>query len=242
MSDAICSIPDCGKRVHSRDMCPMHYQRWRNHGDPLISRRQEWLTCTDCGQEFERPSQRGHGPVRCLPCRKQRRRDRVNAWHRDDRNRERVLASKRRKPPVTDPLCTVCGAQFARNSMKGNIPRRCPDCAEVHRREVARIGMRQRTLAKYGLTPEQFDALLDAQGRACAICKTDQWGHQGPQIDHCHVVGEVRGLLCQLCNVGLGHFRDDPVVIATALDYVRRGRADGYPAADRHDEVVMSQL
>ena len=58
---------------------------------------------------------------------------------------------------------------------------------------------------------------------ACAICGGPSDPKQGFKVDHDHETGHVRGLLCSNCNFGIGHFRDDPEVIARAIAYVRRG-------------------
>ena len=49
----------------------------------------------------------------------------------------------------------------------------------------------------------------------CDVC-----GDEATVIDHCHAGGHVRGGLCRLCNVGLGHFRDDPALLRKAADYL----------------------
>ncbi|WP_246630091.1 endonuclease VII domain-containing protein [Modestobacter lapidis] len=74
---------------------------------------------------------------------------------------------------------------------------------------------------RYGITADEADHLLEAQGGLCAICRTAAAGH----VDHDHVTGRVRQLLCFNCNGGLGQFRDDPVVLRAAADYVERHRA-----------------
>jgi hypothetical protein len=63
---------------------------------------------------------------------------------------------------------------------------------------------RKHQLKKYGLTPPQYDALLNSQGGVCAIC------HLPPvrkrlSVDHDHTSGKVRGLLCFTCNAVTGH-------------------------------------
>lgn len=73
----------------------------------------------------------------------------------------------------------------------------------------------------YGLTPEDTASMLAAQDAACAICRSEI--HDGPDgfcVDHNHVTGEVRGLLCRKCNVLLGMASDDPSVLAAAIQYL----------------------
>ena len=71
-------------------------------------------------------------------------------------------------------------------------------------------------LEKYGLNEATFDELLErAEGR-CEICQSDDPLH----IDHDHHSGDVRGLLCNNCNNGLGRFSDDPARLRAALRYL----------------------
>lgn len=87
---------------------------------------------------------------------------------------------------------------------------------------VARV----RRLKTYGLTPEGFDALLEAQAGVCAICGTNDWwrgavkDHNQPLIDHCHETDTVRGLLCNNCNTMLGHSKDRPEILRAAAQYL----------------------
>ena len=72
----------------------------------------------------------------------------------------------------------------------------------------------------YGITLEQKNAILAAQGSVCAICGTSEFGKKGPQVDHCHNAGGVRGVLCQPCNTAIGLFREDPAIMAAASRYL----------------------
>lgn len=77
---------------------------------------------------------------------------------------------------------------------------------------------------KYGLTPEQMKAMLDAQGQACAVCGHTEKRHKlFPMIDHCHTTGKVRGILCSRCNMAIGLFRDSPELMRKAIEYLSRG-------------------
>lgn len=60
----------------------------------------------------------------------------------------------------------------------------------------------------YGMTPEQFDEMVRNQGGKCAICGADKPGGRGARfhVDHDHVTGTVRGLLCVRCNMKLGWY------------------------------------
>lgn len=80
-------------------------------------------------------------------------------------------------------------------------------------------------LYRYGLTQQQFDEMLEAQSRCCAICGRPDSGRPKDaylHIDHCHDSRKVRGLLCDNCNVGLGRFKDDPNLLRLAAAYLDR--------------------
>lgn len=66
-----------------------------------------------------------------------------------------------------------------------------------------------------------------AQGGRCAICArsiiwNEPLANRGAVVDHCHVSGELRGVLCGHCNVALGHFNDDPAILMRAIEYLQR--------------------
>lgn len=87
---------------------------------------------------------------------------------------------------------------------------------------------KQWNLRRYGLTLDAFNELLIKQNYKCAICNTkllslsEKKGrhNQNPQVDHNHLTNEVRGLLCRLCNVGLGAFKENKETLQKAITYL----------------------
>jgi len=82
--------------------------------------------------------------------------------------------------------------------------------------------------AKYGITLDQYDEMLEAQGSVCAICKGAQKsGKNGAvqrfAVDHDHITGKVRGLLCTNCNTALGKFQDNVEILNIAIAYLQNG-------------------
>lgn len=93
--------------------------------------------------------------------------------------------------------------------------------------EKQRLSKRRARLRKeFGLSLEQFDAMLAAQGGVCAICKQPETrqrsGIKTLSIDHCHATGRVRGLLCNRCNRAIGLLQDTAEICDAAAEYLRR--------------------
>jgi hypothetical protein len=72
----------------------------------------------------------------------------------------------------------------------------------------------------YGIGPDQYAAMLEAQDGGCAICHGQSMDGKGLHVDHDHATGRNRGLLCDRCNRGLGLFRDDAALLRAAADYL----------------------
>lgn len=81
-------------------------------------------------------------------------------------------------------------------------------------------------LRQYGLTIEEYDELLVAQGYVCAICGGLNPDNRRLAVDHCHKTGQVRGLLCDLCNRGLGLFLDEVTRLRQAAKYLEECSPD----------------
>lgn len=76
-------------------------------------------------------------------------------------------------------------------------------------------------LNRYGITVEEYAEMLAGQGGHCAICpRTPEENGKLLSVDHDHETGEVRGLLCQPCNLALGHLEDH---LYSVLEYLSGG-------------------
>lgn len=76
----------------------------------------------------------------------------------------------------------------------------------------------------YQLTADEFNKMWQAQDGKCLICKVELMPRgrkkNSAAVDHNHQTGAVRGLLCRLCNHGLGAFRDNPNILQSAAKYL----------------------
>jgi Autographiviridae endonuclease VII len=94
--------------------------------------------------------------------------------------------------------------------------------ADPELREKRRLWQRKNVFQKvYGISMADYEAMFERQGGACAICK-----RTGVTlcVDHCHLTGEVRGLLCSQCNSAIGFCSDDPAVLLAAAAYLQAAR------------------
>jgi len=75
-------------------------------------------------------------------------------------------------------------------------------------------------MMKFGISLQQLNELVSKQNNCCAICKKLFTPESTPRVDHCHTNGNIRGALCNSCNIGLGHFFDDPQILYNAAKYI----------------------
>jgi Autographiviridae endonuclease VII len=96
-----------------------------------------------------------------------------------------------------------------------------PDHREKHRGRN-RLAQRRMVFRKvYGISWADYEAMFERQGGACAICKRTGLTLC---VDHCHLTGEVRGLLCIRCNSAIGFCSDDPALLQAAAAYLQAAR------------------
>lgn len=138
---------------------------------------------------------------------------------------------------IETKLCGKCGIHHPATTeffplQKGSMWSPCKPCRNKARRERARRSpeLTQKAKARslkwaYGLSIEAYDAMVEAHGGLCAICKTAfNSDRKEPFVDHCHDTGAVRGLLCLGCNSALGHFKDSEQSLENAINYLKGSR------------------
>jgi len=118
---------------------------------------------------------------------------------------------------VYTKTCSYCGQSkhysFYQWTRRGRGPRGdlCSDCLTFDRY----------LNNTYGISADEYRSMLSTQGGVCKICG-------GPPdrsrlfVDHCHVSGLVRGLLCSGCNTGLGGFKDRVESLQSAILYLQK--------------------
>ena len=76
---------------------------------------------------------------------------------------------------------------------------------------------------KFGITLDTYNQMLVNQNFKCACCGTSTpQGQGGFHVDHCHKTGNIRGLLCHLCNTGIGKLGDDLSGLLRAVKYLEK--------------------
>lgn len=96
------------------------------------------------------------------------------------------------------------------NKKRNGFDSWCRSCRATYRSEINRGRHR-------GVISDELLKKIKRDITQCVIC-----GAEGPLVvDHCHETGRIRGMLCNHCNRGLGHFRDDPVLLEFAAEYLR---------------------
>lgn len=90
-------------------------------------------------------------------------------------------------------------------------------------------GRRDDILRKFGIDSKEFRRILNSQKGVCAICclKETAKSANGKRtkllaVDHSHKTKKNRGLLCMKCNNGLGNFKDNPVLLLRAIEYLMK--------------------
>jgi len=115
---------------------------------------------------------------------------------------------------------------------------RCKECLNSQRRQALRkrglkrpLGVskepnyrrEKRRSRSYGLSSISFKTMYDAQNGKCGICFNNmEFLAKTTCVDHDHDNGNIRGILCMKCNLGLGHFEDNIEKMKSAIEYIKK--------------------
>jgi hypothetical protein len=79
--------------------------------------------------------------------------------------------------------------------------------------------------SRYGITLDEMNSFYIVQKGRCAICNSPFFGDNkvSIRVDHDHKKNQVRALLCQNCNLGLGHFKENIITLKEAIKYLEHG-------------------
>jgi hypothetical protein len=152
-------------------------------------------------------------------------------WFIPGKSQKRKVDAKRRRLIEVETgikKCSTCKKEKPLDCFHGsyeneNISSRCQDCISASFLKY-----------RYGISVEQFNLIRKKQDGCCAICKIEleikkdsTFRSKKVAVDHCHVTGKVRGLLCSSCNQGLGLFRDNETLLASAIEYLKASKQQG---------------
>ncbi len=155
-------------------------------------------------------------------------------------NIAKLAARRRRRRPaeITVPLskkCKTCHLEKMANhfwtdlTQEDGLARHCADCRTEEGRKSYTKHRAERLshsrAKRYGLTNEQLERMMMAQGRLCGICGKELTHSRSWCVDHDHKSGTVRGLLCNSCNTAIALMRDSVETLAAAIRYIQRGHA-----------------
>lgn len=181
-----------------------------------------------CGEPIERRGKTGVWPIRCRACQLVARRAIVLAsyyrtsegkvYKRGTKGAQSSEHIRKRAESMAATLagqrrtCESCGADYAPTQA---AQRYCAAHKRYRKPGEATRPQHRRIYLPHG----PYEQLLAEQGGGCGIC--GEKSEQRLSVDHDHATGQVRGLLCRGCNMGLGGFQDDTVRLRRAVEYLR---------------------
>ena len=146
--------------------------------------------------------------------------------------------TKPKKPHLKVPKdaeprsCVGCNetkeaSQFYYNWKREQFTSRCKPCHAASSKKLYQDKSKFRVLQndsyyrrQYGITLIEVQELKEQHNNQCAICSIEFTENAKPRVDHCHRTQKIRGLLCHKCNLGIGLFKDNPILLERAAQYV----------------------
>lgn len=227
-----CSMPECSNSLYLKGLCQPHYGRLKRYGDPLkgapVKPETPRIPCSlDCGRlsaakglckEHHRRFKRYGDPKKVSPL---------------------------RTAPINVKICTKCGEEKPLSAFvlrKGAFdhlgnPFYLPKCRKCNSLRI--------TAQKFRISEDTYLSMLSEAEGKCELCgevpvSKGRLLYAGLVIDHSHVTGKIRGLLCPNCNSGLGMFGDDLAKLKMAVAYLEIHMAAPTTHYSRVDEESLA--
>lgn len=124
---------------------------------------------------------------------------------------------------LTKPLTEF----YERIKGSGKYRGRCIPCDRLTKGNDPEYKRMWKLANKYGITVDQYEAMLVAQDGVCAICKKEDTRGTRLCVDHDHETGENRRLLCKACNLVIGYAHEDTEVLRNAIIYLESFKEQG---------------
>lgn len=224
---ARCAVKDCGRPTQAHGMCSTHYRRQKLYGSLDPTRPEDW------GSREKHPlSHSWHWLLRTknenLIC-DEWRKDFWKFVHDMGPRPERHILDRKDKTAPHGPDNSFWRApimgDFAAESRRDYMR----EYAKRSREQKPQLYRKMHFKKHHGITLETYAAMNAAQGGRCAICKRKEITRHRTTgkpvnlaVDHCHVTGKIRGLLCTKCNTALGAMDDDISRLEAAIAYLKR--------------------
>jgi len=224
----LCTVPNCGdpQKTLQSGLCEKHLFRFTRHGSVEQPRNSDW-------------GSREQHPLYKTWCWHKRVKDGLcSEWRADFWV---FVATVFPKPQGYTLRRPNSAAPLGPDNWFWKKPLHAEDRADRARKQRAynpRAAKNSDLKKMYGITIDDFDRMAHTQDYCCAICSrretaVDKFGlPRRLAVDHCHVAGKVRALLCTNCNKSLGGFRDDPALLRTAAEYLEGHRSPLPPTTE----------
>ena len=189
---SVCKVDGCDRYVFGHGFCNMHYKRWKKTGNPGQA---TTIIRTDCPVEGCLKEHVAFGFC--------------GGHYQQYKKYQKVPTKLLKDPSALKPLCPrlFCKKTVLTKGLCG--------------KHYGVMSLYQ----KYqpGFTWENYDSIWTSQKGRCAVCKTElTWDSKKTHVDHDHKHQKIRGLLCSICNQGLGSFRDDITLLTSAIKYLKK--------------------